>query len=112
MGHPKLNTTVQILHEKCDPKLADDRALPYTAYLVQYEVEGKLEHDIVISTKAVDIFDHYYDKYKKDFKKFTQSAGTIDPRRWMNANKSESPKRKTRKRKPPQKPPEGQVEED
>ena len=99
MGQPKLNTTVQILHEKCDPKLADDRALPYTAYLVQYEVEGKLEHDIVISTKAVEIFDHYYDKYKQDFKKFTQSAGTVDPRRWMNANKQQAtPPRKTRKR--------------
>ncbi len=101
MGQQKLTTsTVQILHEKCDPKLADDRALPYTAYLVQYEVEGKLEHDIVISTKAVEIFDHYYDKYKQDFKKFTQSAGTVDPRRWMNANKQQStPPRKTRKRK-------------
>ncbi len=100
MGQQKLTTnTVQILHEKCDPKLADDRALPYTAYLVQYEVEGKLEHDIVISTKAVEIFDHYYDKYKQDFKKFTQSAGTVDPRRWMNANKQQAtPPRKTRKR--------------
>jgi hypothetical protein len=101
MGQQKLNSTVQILHEKCDPKLADDRALPYTAYLVQYEVEGKLEHDIVISTKQVEIFDHYYDKYKQDFKKFTQSAGTVDPRRWMNANQKakEQPPRKKRKRK-------------
>ena len=100
MGQQKLNSTVQILHEKCDPKLADDRKLPYTAYLVQYEVEGKLEHDIVISTKQVEIFDHYYDKYKQDFKKFTQSAGTVDPRRWMNANKKDAtPPRKTRRRK-------------
>ncbi len=101
MGQQKLNSTVQILHEKCDPKLADDRALPYTAYLVQYEVEGKLEHDIVISTKQVEIFDHYYDKYKQDFKKFTQSAGTVDPRRWMNAQQQATPPRKTRKRKKP-----------
>ena len=101
MGQQKLNSTVQILHEKCDPKLADDRALPYTAYLVQYEVEGKLEHDIVISTRQVEIFDHYYDKYKQDFKKFTQSAGTVDPRRWIHANQKakEQPPRKKRKRK-------------
>ena len=102
MGQQKLTTsTVQILHEKCDPKLADDRALPYTAYLVQYEVEGKLEHDIVISTRQVEIFDHYYDKYKQDFKKFTQSAGTVDPRRWIHANQKakEQPPRKKRKRK-------------
>ena len=32
---------MRVIHEKCDPKLADDRKLPYTAYLVQYEVDGK-----------------------------------------------------------------------
>ena len=37
---------MKIIHEKCDPKLAEDKKLPYTAYLIQYEVEGKVEHDI------------------------------------------------------------------
>ena len=33
---------MRVIHEKCDPKLAEDRQLPYTAYLIQYEVEGKI----------------------------------------------------------------------
>ena len=91
---------MKILHEKCDPKLADDRNLPYTAFLVQYELEGKAAYDIAISTKAAEIFDHYYDKYKKDFKRFDQSKGTIDPRRWNDQQKAAAtPPRKTRKRK-------------
>lgn len=92
---------MKIIHENCDRKLADNKDLPYTAYLVQYELEGKAAYDIAVSTKAVEIFDHYYDKYKKDFKRFDQSAGTVDPRRWMNANQKakEQPPRKKRKRK-------------
>ena len=27
---------MKVLHEKCDPKLAEDKKLPYTAYLVEY----------------------------------------------------------------------------
>ena len=92
---------MKIIHVNCDRKLADNKDLPYTAYLVQYELEGKAAYDIAVSTKAVEIFDHYYDKYKKDFKRFDQSAGTVDPRRWMNANQKakEQPPRKKRKRK-------------
>ena len=92
---------MKLIHENCDRKLADNKDLPYTAYLVQYELEGKAAYDIAVSTKAVEIFDHYYDKYKKDFKRFDQSAGTVDPRRWMNANQKakEQPPRKKRKRK-------------
>ena len=92
---------MKIIHENCDRKLADNKDLPYTAYLVQYELEGKAAYDIAVSTKAVENFDHYYDKYKKDFMRFDLSAGTVDPRRWMNANQKakEQPPRKKRKRK-------------
>ena len=93
---------MNIIHEKCDPKLAEDRKLPYTAYLVQYEVEGKVEHDIAMGTGQVELFDHYYDKYKKGFKWLKQSAGTIRPNLWN----VEAPKRRKRK-KPSAAPPEG-----
>mgnify|MGYP003317594562 FL=1 len=53
---------MKIIHEKCDPKLAEDKKLPYTAYLIQYEVEGKVEHDIAMGDSQVEIFDTYYDK--------------------------------------------------
>ena len=94
---------MRVIHEKCDPKLADDRQLPYTAYLIQYEVEGKVEHDIAMGSKASDIFDHYYDKYKKGFKWLKQTQGTVRPNLWNQP----SPKRKKRKKPsatPPQPP--------
>ena len=49
---------MKIIHEKCDPKLAQDKKLPYTAYLIQYEVEGKVEHDIAMGDSQVELFDH------------------------------------------------------
>ncbi len=94
---------MKILHENCDRKLADDRGLPYTAYLVQYELKGKAAYDIALSSKAVELFDYYYDRYKKDFKRFDQSGGTVDPRRWSDpslAKKPNPPKKKGRKQPP------------
>ena len=95
---------MRVIHEKCDPKLAEDRQLPYTAYLIQYEVEGKIEHDIAMGSRAVYIFDHYYDKYKKGFKWLKQTGGTVRPNLWN----APAPKRKKRKKpsaQPPEAPP-------
>ena len=87
---------MRVIHEKCDPKLADDRKLPYTAYLVQYEVEGKETYDIAMGSGQVEIFDHYYDKYKKGFKSLTQSKGTMRPNLWNSTAKAPQRKRKKR----------------
>ena len=92
---------MNIIHEKCDPKLAEDKKLPYTAYLVQYEVEGKETYDIAMGSGQVEIFDHYYDKYKKGFKWLKPTQGTMRPNLWNQA----APKRKKRK-KPSATPPE------
>ena len=63
---------MKVLHEKCDPKLAEDRKLPYTAYLVEYvdkeNGEDKTFYDITTCLKQTDMFDYYYDKYKKGLK--------------------------------------------
>ena len=87
---------MKIIHEKCDPKLAEDKKLPYTAYLVQYEVEGKVEHDIAMGNSQVEIFDTYYDKYKKGLKWLKQSEGRQKPNMWNEL--SPTPKRKKRKK--------------
>ena len=73
---------IRVLHEKCDKKLADDPKLPYNAYLIEYK-EGE-EHffDIAIGDKAVDIFDHYYDKSSK-FVDMVQAKGLVNPRNWV-----------------------------
>ena len=90
---------MKIIHEKCDPKVAEDRELPYTAYLIEYKVEGKPTYDISMADSQVLLFDHYYDKYKKDFKRFDQTGGMVDPRRWSSNQKAAAtPPRKTRKR--------------
>ena len=87
---------MKIIHEKCDPKLAEDRKLPYTAYLVQYEVEGKPTYDITMGDSQVELFDSYYDKYKKGLKWLKQTEGTIRPNLWNN-NVATPPKRRKKK---------------
>ena len=74
---------IKVLHEKCDKKLADDPKLPYNAYLIEYK-EGE-EHffDIAIGDKAVDLFDHYYDKSSK-FVNMVQAKGLVNPRNWVD----------------------------
>jgi hypothetical protein len=37
---------MKIINENCDRELANDRTLPYTAYLVSYEVDAVMTYDI------------------------------------------------------------------
>jgi len=73
---------MKILHENCDPKLADDRSLPYTAYLVEYEIDGAKAYDLVIPDKKVELFDYYWDKYREGLKGWKQSEGRVNPKLW------------------------------
>ena len=88
---------MRILHEKCDPKIAEDKGLPYTAFLVQYELEGKVTYDIAMSSSAVEVFDTYYDKYKKDFKTLKQTEGRVNPTLWNNNKKTAKAPKKLKK---------------
>ncbi len=74
---------IKIIHENCDPDLAMDVSLPYTAYLVEYLKEGVTSYDIAVSSKQVDIFDHYYDKYSSVIN-MTQSNGKVNPKLWID----------------------------
>ena len=71
---------MKVLHTDCDPVLAQDRSLPYTAYLVEYLQDGMTHFDIVIGRNQVEIFDHYYDNYKQDFVNMTQTEGRVNPK--------------------------------
>ena len=73
---------IRVLHEKCDKKLADDPKLPYNAYLIEYKGGEDRFFDIAIGDKAVDIFDHYYDKSSK-FVNMVQAKGLVNPRNWV-----------------------------
>jgi len=89
-------TGIKVLKQNCDPKDAEDKSLPYTAYLVEYKQDGKPMYDISLASKCVDLFDYYYDLYKKDFVKFTQSKGIINPKLWNDPTQPKKQKRKTR----------------
>ena len=77
--------SITLLHENCPLTAADDKKLPYTAYVITYKLEGKEVHDLAIANKEVDLFDHYYDKYKKDFVTFKQAGGIANPKTWYPA---------------------------
>ena len=86
---------MRVLAEDCDPSVSDDKSLPTDAFMVEYIVEGLSKFDLVRSGKKVDIFDEYYDKYKKNLINITQAEGRISPKLWGN----EPPKSKNKKRK-------------
>lgn len=73
---------MKIIHTECDPTLAQDKTLPYTAYLIEYLQDGITKFDIAVGDKKSEIFDHYWDNYKSDFKNMTQTEGRINPRIW------------------------------
>tara|TARA_X000000950_G_scaffold195529_1_gene235544 strand:+ start:3210 stop:3476 length:267 start_codon:yes stop_codon:yes gene_type:complete len=83
---------IKMLHKECDPTLCQDRSLPYSAYMVEYSQDGITKFDIVTAPGRVDIFDHYWDMYGKDFVNMTQTEGRANPKLWVDPN--EPPKNK------------------
>ena len=75
---------IKILHQDCDASLGQDTSLPYTAYLVEYVQDGITKFDLVTASKQVDIFDHYWDLYRSDFRNMTQSEGRANPKLWQD----------------------------
>ena len=88
---------MRMIQEKSDPKAAEDSKLHYTSYLIEYKVEGKPTYDIAMGDSQIEIFDTYYDKYKKDFVGFKQTEGRQRPNLW-NATQPTPPKRRKKKR--------------
>ena len=72
---------INIVYEDCDPTAAEDRSLPHTAYLIGYEDAGRVKYDIAIASKKVDIFDHYWDKYRSVVC-MIQTEGRTNPKLW------------------------------
>jgi hypothetical protein len=84
--------SVKILHQNCDPSLADDKSLPYTAYLVEYDDENDTCYDIVICNKKTDIFDYYWDRYREGLIGFKQTEGRVNPKLWGSQQSSKKKK--------------------
>ena len=77
---------IKVLRHDCTADAAEDRTLPYTAYIVCYLIDGVEHYDIVSSSKNVDIFDHYWDRYKQDLKWYKQTEGRANPKLWQDPN--------------------------
>jgi hypothetical protein len=77
---------IKIIHQNCDPTLAEDVTLPYTAYIVKYYVDEQYNYDIVICNKKIDIFDYYWDKYREGLIEFKQTQGRVNPKLWSPSN--------------------------
>ena len=92
---------MDILHEKCEKDKATDKKLPTDSFLVTYKVEDEIRYDVTRAGSVNEIFDHYYDKYKKALKWLKPTQGTVRPNLWNQP----APKRKKRK-KPSATPPE------
>ena len=84
---------MRVLHQNCDPEVANDRTLPYSAYLVTYEIDGALAYDLVIPDKQIEIFDYYWDRYREGLKGWKQSEGRVNPKLWGNKPKEEKKRR-------------------
>jgi len=83
---------IKVIQSDCDPTLAQDKTLPNNAYLVEYLQDGVTKFDIVMAAKTEDIFDEYYDMYRKDFKNMTQAEGRANPKLWGNEPKTKKKK--------------------
>lgn len=85
---------IKVIHQDCDPGLSQDKSLPYNAYLVEYLQDEITKFDIVSAAKQVDIFDEYWDQYKKDFIGMTQTEGRMSPKLWIDPNAPKKEKSK------------------
>ena len=88
-----MSDNIKFLHQDCDPSLGQDKKLPYNAYLIEYLQDGLTKFDIVTAYKQVDIFDHYWDNYRGDFKNMTQSNGQVNPKLYGYEKKPEKKKK-------------------
>jgi hypothetical protein len=83
-----------IVHiENCDENAPKDKSLPVNSYLVTYHLDGKKICDIVICHKRADVFDMYWDKYRKDLKSIEWTDGTVSARLWGHKAKESKKKR-------------------
>ena len=55
---------------------------PNDARIVTYEVDGEVRYDLTRSAKAVNIFDMYWDKFRKGLKGIQYGNGRVSPKLW------------------------------
>ena len=84
---------IKLMFEKCTLDKANDKKLPSDSFIVSYEQDKELKHDIIRAAAQVDVFDAYYDKYK-NVKEIKWTKGIISPRTYEGLVQSPAPKKK------------------
>ncbi len=84
----------EILLSKTNLENANDKKFPSDAYLVWYNVDGNEMLDLTRSSKRSNIFDMYYDRYKKDLKRIEWGTGTTTPSMWGYSQTDKKKKKK------------------
>ena len=72
----------EIIQQRCNKLDSENPQLPNDAYIISYNHEDKIYHDITRGNKQVDLFDMYYDKFGKDLKSIEWAKGRVNPRVW------------------------------
>ncbi len=85
----------EIIQEKTTHEKSLDRKLPTDAFNVTYIVEGETRLDVTRSSKMVNVFDMYYDRYGKGaVQRIDYGSGTIRPNLWGVKKSPEKKKRR------------------
>jgi len=88
---------IRLIFEKCPRDKANDKKLPSDSFIVTYEHDKELKHDIIRAAAQVDVFDAYYDKYK-NVKGIEWTKGIIHPKTYDGQTKTTAPKKKAKRK--------------
>ena len=88
---------IRLIFEKCQRDKANDKKLPSDSFIVSYEHDKELKHDIIRAAAQVDVFDAYYDKYK-NVKGIEWTKGIIHPKTYDGQTKASTPKKKAKRK--------------
>ena len=82
-----LSYRCEILFTNISDDAFNNNGLPSDSYLVYYSDEEGKKIDICRSSRMVDIFDLYYDKFGGNLTKISYSKGIVNPRIWRQNKK-------------------------
>ena len=88
---------IRLIFEKCPRDKANDKKLPSDSFIVSYEHDKELKHDIIRAAAQVDVFDAYYDKYK-NVKGIEWTKGIIHPKTYDGQTQATTPKKKAKRK--------------